>query len=331
MPQRKAGILGACFKNNALRAILHCYLYRYKLALMFDFRLQVFYAVAKRLSFTKAAEELFITQPAVTKHIREIELHFKTALFERNGTKIKLTAAGKTLLQHCETLFALYRTIDFDMHALTEQQSGHLRIGASTTASQYVLPPVLAAFKEKFAGVHLSLTTANTEQVEDALAGNLVDFGIIEGMSKKSGLKYTEFIQDRLVLTCSNNNLLAAKKQVTLAELKKVPLVFREPGSGTLEVIAHALKQLNIQLQHLTIDIQLDSTESIKNYLPHSGSMAFLSIHSITKELQEKQFTIIDVKDLNIQRWLYFIERQGQAAALPQLFMRLARHYNFKL
>jgi len=298
---------------------------------MFDFRLQVFYTVARRLSFTKAAEELFITQPAVTKHVREIEHHFKTTLFERNGTKIKLTAAGKTLLQHCETLFALYRNIEFDMHALTELQSGQLRLGASTTASQYVLPPVLAAFREKFADVHLSLSTANTEQVEDALAASQVDLGIIEGMSKKSGLKYTEFVKDRLVLTCSSNNPLAVRKTISLAELKKIPLVLREPGSGTLEVIAHTLRPLNIQLQQLAIDVQLDSTESMKNYLPHSGSMAFLSIHSITKELQQKQFTIIDVKGLDVQRWFYFIERQGQAAALPHLFMRFARHYNFKL
>jgi DNA-binding transcriptional LysR family regulator len=107
---------------------------------MFDFRLKVFYTVASRLNFTKAAEELFITQPAVTKHIHEIETYYKTQLFQRNGTKIKLTPAGAALLAHSEQLFAIYRNIEVDLAAINENVKGTLRIGASTTVAQYVLP-----------------------------------------------------------------------------------------------------------------------------------------------------------------------------------------------
>ena len=102
---------------------------------MFDFRLQVFNTVAKRLNFTKAGEELFITQPAVTKHIQEIENHFKVKFFERNGTKIKLTPAGEVLLQHTDQLFALYQNLEFELNTFTQQSSGKLRIGASTTVA----------------------------------------------------------------------------------------------------------------------------------------------------------------------------------------------------
>jgi DNA-binding transcriptional LysR family regulator len=111
---------------------------------MFDFRLQVFYTVANRLSFTKAAEELYITQPAVTKHMLELESHFKLLLFERNENKISLTAAGKTLFQHTETLLKMYRNTEFDMNDLAKKHSRKLRVGASTTVAQYVIPPILA-------------------------------------------------------------------------------------------------------------------------------------------------------------------------------------------
>ena len=116
---------------------------------MFDFRLQVFYTVARRLTFTKAAEELFISQPAVSKHINETEKYFSVKLFERNGTKITLTPAGQTLLQHTEKLFNFYRNMEFEMSNLASENKGKLRIGASTTVAQYILPSLLAAFMRK--------------------------------------------------------------------------------------------------------------------------------------------------------------------------------------
>ncbi|HWB24142.1 MAG TPA: LysR family transcriptional regulator [Chitinophagaceae bacterium] len=297
---------------------------------MFDFRLQVFHTVARRLSFTKAAEELFITQPAVTKHIREIENYFKVPLFERNGSKISLTPAGETLLHYTGEIFTLYRNLEFDINALTQNHSGTLKIGASTTVAQYVLPAVLAGFHKKFPGIKVTLTTGNTGQTEIALQQKEIDLGIIEGRSKKAGLVYTRFIKDELVLVSAINNPLSAKQTIQPAALTKIPLLLREPGSGTLEVISHALKPFGITMADLQTEMQLDSTESIKNYLLHSGSMAFLSIHSILKELQQKEFCIMDVKGLAIERYFYFIQPHGHAEALPEMFMKYARSYNFK-
>ena len=120
---------------------------------MLDFRLNVFYTVAKRLSFTKAAAELYVTQPAVTKHIQELEHQFGTALFDRRGNQISLTAAGNVLLGHAETIMGVYRQLEFDMNALKGESGGTLRVGASTTVAQYVIPPVLARFREQSAGL----------------------------------------------------------------------------------------------------------------------------------------------------------------------------------
>jgi DNA-binding transcriptional LysR family regulator len=297
---------------------------------MFDFRLKVFNTVAKRLNFTRAAEELYITQPAVTRHIHEIENHFKVKLFERNGTKIKLTAAGEVLLQHSEQLFAVYRNLEFDINTLSQRHSGALNIGASTTVAQYVLPPVLAAFHKKFTDIKVSLTISNTEQIEQALQHQHIDLGIIEGRSKNTLFKYTEFVKDELVLVSAAGHPRAKKGGIKPEELLKIPLLLREPGSGTLEVIAHALKPLGIKIAQLQNEMQLGSTESMKRYLLHSNCMAFLSIHAVSKELQQKECVIVDVKGLHVERFFYFIQQHGQAEALPDLFMRFARHYNFR-
>lgn len=295
---------------------------------MFEFRLKVFYTVAKRLNFTKAAAELFITQPAVTKHINELEAHFKTSLFERSGNKkIILTAAGQTLLQHAEKIFELYRDLEFDMNLLIKQHSGTLRIGASTTVSQYVIPMVLAGFHQKFKDVQVQLITGNTEKIEQSLLNKELEIGITEGISRNPQLKYEEYLQDELVLVCAQNNTLIKKDTIKPEDLKNYPMLLREPGSGTLDVIVNALKQHQLKLADLKVEMQLGGTESIKSYFLHSNCVAFLSVHSILKELKNNECRIIDVKGLAIERPFYFIRQHGQPSQLAELFMRFARNY----
>lgn len=296
---------------------------------MFDFRLQVFHTVASRLNFTKAAAELYISQPAVTKHIQEVENYFKVKLFDRNGTRIKLTPAGETLLQFTEQLFTIYRNIEFEMNDLSQQHKGKLRVGASTTVAQYVLPPVLAAFHKKFKEVKITLTNHNTEQIEKALLNKEIDLGIIEGRSKNSSIKYTEFLKDEIVLVSAVKNSFK-KATIQPRDLNHIPLLLREPGSGTLEVITHALKNAGIKMNSLKVEMQLASTESIKSFLLHSDCLAFLSIHSILKELQNNEFRIIDIKGIAINRFFYFIQAHGQQEPLPELFMKFVRHHNLK-
>ena len=297
---------------------------------MFDFRLKVFHTVAKRLNFTKAAEELCITQPAVSKHIQEIESSFKVRLFERNGSKISLTQAGEILLLYSNQVFELYNRLEFDLHALTESHKGRLRIGASTTIAQYALPPLLADFHKRYKDLHVSLTINNTEQIEQALKNKDIDFGIVEGQAKNTFFKYSEFVRDQIVLVAASDHPLAKAKEMTTEQLLQVPLLLREPGSGTLEVIAHALKPHHIKISDLQCEMQLGSTESIKSYLLHSGCLAFLSVCSISKELKNKELAIIDLKGLDIQRAFRFIQLHGDTEGLPEVFMEFAQHYNFK-
>lgn len=294
-----------------------------------DFRLKVFFTVATRFSFTKAATELFITQPAVSKHIQELEEQYKIKLFERNGSKIALTIAGDVLLKHAKDIFEIYREIDFDISSLTDRQLGFLRLGASTTLSQYIIPPLLANFHHKMKDVKVNLVNGNTEQIENALLKKEIEIGIVEGQSKNQAIKYTEFLKDELVLVCNSQNVLAKQSEFSTEALKAMFFLMREKGSGTLEVIEHALKPLGITLSELEIEMELGSTESIKSYLMSSNCVAFVSIHAIQKELKNKELTILDVEGLVIERWFYTISLQGKNNSLSELFLKFVSDYNF--
>lgn len=298
--------------------------------MIFDFRLQVFHTVARRLNFTKAAKELFISQPAVTRHIHELEQHFKVKLFERHGTRIRLAPAGKRLLQHTEALFAVYRSLEFDMSTVTQGHKGRLILGGSMTTAPYIIPPILADFHERYPDIQVSLITGNTQQIEEALEREEIDLGIVEGHSRHGSIRYTEFMKDEIVLVSNPAHPLARRSSIRPEELLRIPLLLREPGSGTLEVMGHALKAVGIKLSQLQKEMQLDSTEIIKSYLLHAPCMAFLSVHAVLKELQNNECTIVDVKGLAIERKFYFARLQGETQALPELFMRFAMHHQQK-
>jgi DNA-binding transcriptional LysR family regulator len=297
-----------------------------------DFRLKVFLTVATRLSFTKAATELFITQPAVSKHIQELEEEYKVKLFDRTGSKISLTEAGGQLAKQAKNIFAIYREIDFEMSALIKEQRGILRLGASTTISQYIIPPLLAHFHQELKDVKVTLQNGNTEQIENALLNKEIETGIVEGQSKNKAIKYTPFLKDELVLVCSSSNPLAEKEEISREDLVQLRFLMREQGSGTLEVIEYALKPLKIKISDLIVEMQLGSTESIKSYLINSNCVAFISIHAIEKELKNKELVILDINKLIIERYFYIISLQGKTNALSDLFIKnVSRHYNLKL
>ena len=151
---------------------------------MSDFRLKVFRSVAKNLSFTKASQELFVSQPAITKHIQELESAYQTRLFDRQGNKISLTESGKLLLEHCDRILEDYKRLEYEMHLLNNEYTGELRLGASTTIAQYVLPPLLARFIKKFPQVNLSLMNGNSREVETALQEHRIDLGLVEGVHR---------------------------------------------------------------------------------------------------------------------------------------------------
>ncbi len=297
---------------------------------MFNFRLKVFYTVARRLNFTKASEELLISQPAVTKHIKELESQFNLALFDRKGNKVSLSPAGKVLLKHTEQIQEIYRQIEFDLNQFNETLKGTLHVGSSTSITQYILPALLAQFHSIHQDIKVELLNGNSEQIEQALLNKNIELGIIESKSKRREIHYTPFLKDEIVLVCSSNNSLIKKDEINPEDLKNIQLLMREPGSGTLEVIADALKQKGIGISDLKVEMQLGSTEAIKSYLQHSNCMAFISLHAIFKELKNNTLKIIEIKKLPIYRHFYFITPQGPEGGLSALLVQfLMRNHKF--
>ena len=298
---------------------------------MSDFRLKVFQSVAKNLSFTKASQDLFISQPAITKHIQELESTYQTRLFDRQGSKICLTESGKLLLEHCERILEDYKRLEYEMHLLHNEYKGGLKLGASSTISQYVLPPLLASFIKKFPHISLSLTNGNTREIETALQEHNIDIGLVEGVFRLPNLKYTTFLEDELVAVIRTGSKLPVGDEITPEELLNLPLVLRERGSGTLDVFERALLQHNIKLASLQVLIYLGSTESIKLFLEHTDCLGIVSVRSITRELYSGQLRVVEIKGMPMLRDFSFAQPQGQDSGLAQVFMQFAMHHNSKL
>ncbi|MCD8183812.1 MAG: LysR substrate-binding domain-containing protein [Bacteroides sp.] len=298
---------------------------------MSDFRLKVFQSVAKNLSFTKASQELFVSQPAITKHIQELESAYQTRLFDRQGSKICLTESGKLLLEYCERILEDYKRLEYEMHLLHNEYTGELKLGASTTIAQYVLPPLLASFIGKFPQVNLSLMSGNSRKIEDALQEHSIDLGLVEGVFRLPNLKYTTFLEDELVAVVRTGSKLPVGDEIVPEELLNLPLVLRERGSGTLDVFERALQQHNIKLSSLQVLMYLGSTESIKLFLEHTDCIGIISVRSITKELYSGQLRVVEVRGMSMQRQFIFAQMQGQESGLAQVFMQFAMHHNSKL
>ncbi|MCQ9636189.1 LysR substrate-binding domain-containing protein [Chryseobacterium sp. WG23] len=290
---------------------------------MFDYRLKVFHTVASRLSFTKASEELHISQPAVTKHIKEIENQLSAKLFDRKGTSIELTQSGKILYEYAEKIRGLYRDLEFEISQVNQQHKGKLIIGASTTVAQYILPEILAKFNTYYKDIKIELLTGNTEAISVLLKEEKIDLGIIEGESQSSYFDYKSFKSDEIVLAAKTNHSLA-NKTLSIKDLYTIDLIFREQGSGTLEFIQNRLRDNGVNINELNTVIQLGSSESIKNYLLHSDCMAFLSISTILNELKNNILTVVDIKNFSIERDFHFILPKGEQSELIKLFLRFA-------
>ncbi len=294
---------------------------------MSDFRLKVFYSVAKHLSFTQASKELYISQPAITKHIRELESLYGVRLFDRLGNKISLTDAGKLMLEHCEQILAAYRRLEYDMNLLKNEWTGDLRLGASTTISQYVLPPILARFTEKYPKVNVTLMDTNSRNIEQALQNHDIDLGLVEGVFRLPSLKYEPFLHDELVPVVGTQSKLAKKNEIGLDELQQLPLVLRERGSGTLDAIEMAFDEVGLKLSSMNVRLYLGGTESIKSFLRCSDSLGIVSLQAVAPELRRGDFKIIDIKGMQIKRHFCFVHLQGQEEPSSINFMRFVYQY----
>ena len=289
---------------------------------MNDFRIVVFLSVARNLSFTKASKELYISQPAISNHINEVENLYGIQLFERINNKVVLTSQGQVFLQCAEEIHRQYRELEFEMNLLTQKDTGKLMIGASTTIAQYLLPIIMSKFMSSFPDIKLFLITGNTEYIERLILDHKVDMGIVEGVSHKKEFKYALFAQDELVLVTSTKH--KTREEISFDELKTLPIVLRESGSGTLEVIQKLLKSRGLKLTDLNVVVQLGSTEAIKRFVIAGDSYAIVSVSAVVDELRRGELTVVEIVETRIEREFSFIRLCGSKNRLVDKFMQFA-------
>lgn len=241
---------------------------------MADRRLQVFHAVAKHLSFTKAAEALFMTQPAVTFQIRQLEEQFDTRLFDRAGGRIALTPAGMLALDYAERILGLSSELDARLKELSGQVAGPLHIGASMTIGDYVLPQLIGEFKARFPAVVPHIFIANSEQVQNRIAERSLDLGFIESDSHLPSLAIEVCCDDELQVVCAPGHPLARLPAIPPHTLLEHAFVSREVGSGTREVIDRYLETAGVVLHPV---MELGSPEALKGLVATGFGFAIMS------------------------------------------------------
>lgn len=276
-----------------------------------DYRLHVFRIAAEQLNFTRAARLLHISQPAVTQHIKQLEDHYGQALFLRDTTGLSLTPAGRLLYEHVVRVEGLHTEVEARLQADVPLMSGVLKIAASTTIAQYLLPRWLGRFQQAHPRVELDLRMGNTEEVIGALLAHRVDFGLIEGPSNRRELKAERFYEDEIVAVVSPEHPLAKTRNVSLADLAAAPCVMREPGSGTREVVERALKRVRINPRKLKVVLESWSSETIKGVVETGAGVGYLSRLALRHELARGTLTVLNVPDLKITRALQILTPQG--------------------
>ena len=298
---------------------------------MLSTRHEVFFQVATEKSFSKAALALFISQPAISKHIKALEQEYKTKLFDRKGLHIELTAAGSLLYEKLQEVKNIQEQTVHDLSILTNalQAEGRLKLGASTTVALYILPKVLSLFHKQHPNIDITLLNRNTEIVLAALVNKEINLGIVEGHGKLSNVDYTPFITDRVIAVCSKKSHIAHKKKYKIEDIVNMPIALRERGSGTLAALKAVLETHNIKENSLLVKVKLGGTEALKNFIIESDCLGFLPQRSVIKEINYGELVEINFDGLNIERSFYFIQRQGETSNLNKNFIKQAKNiYN---
>jgi DNA-binding transcriptional LysR family regulator len=253
---------------------------------MADRRLQVFHAVAKHLSFTKAAETLFMTQPAVTFQVKQLEEQLNTRLFDRAQGRISLTPAGQLAFEYAVRILALSAELDTRLKEMGGQAAGPLLIGASMTIGEYVLPRLIGEFKARFPAVLPALFVGNSEAVQERVAERTLDLGFIEGDSHLTSLQSEVCCEDELQVVCAPSHPLAREACALPAALARHPYISREAGSGTRAVVDRYLQQTGVPPESMNVVVELGSPEAIKGLVATGLGFAIMSRVIVARELQ---------------------------------------------
>jgi LysR family transcriptional regulator, transcriptional activator of the cysJI operon len=266
-----------------------------------NFRVRVFRTVAHHLNFTRAAEELFLTQPAVTQQVKALEDEIGVPLFDRSGGRITLTAGGKVLLPFADKMKEVSDQAFSAVAESSGQQAGELAIGASQTIGQYLLPNFVAGFVKAYPRIRVIVRSGNTEAMLDALMAHEVQLALIEGPNQRKDLNIEPFLQDHMVLVVPPSHEWA-DQEVKVDALKQQPLLMREFGSGSRRVVERAIVAAGLQKKDLKIQMELDSTEGLLSAVEAGLGVTFVSRWAVRNQLSLGTLKIARVRGLKLSR-----------------------------
>jgi LysR family transcriptional regulator, transcriptional activator of the cysJI operon len=287
--------------------------------------LQIFLSVSKHLNYTRAGEEINLSQPSVSVRIHQLESELRVKLFEQLGKKVVLTDAGQLLVPYANRVIA---AVDDAHHAVDELQGlerGSLRIGASTTPGMYLVPQVVARFKRSHPKIDIHLRIKDTREVEDGVLNNEFDFGFVGGHLAAAEVSAHAWLTDELLLVVSPDHRLTNKKTVRKQDLEGESFIVRESGSATRATIVTQLQQANFELETV---IEMENPESIKKAVQSGLGIAFISKFAIATELKAKTLTAIRVRNLTINRELKIVHRKDKHLSRAAVaFIEMARDH----
>ncbi len=283
--------------------------------------LAIFHAVAESGSICACAERMHISQPAISRQLKEFEQRIGVVLFERLPRGMRLTQPGEVLRDYAARLFAIARTAEAAVQELSDARQGHLSIGASNTVGTYILPGVLARFRRSYPDVGISMFVGNTEQVSQGVADLRFMVGFIEGPLHVADLRAERFIDDEIVPVASADHPLSGRRRLSPADLSGQPLLMREPGSGTRELIETHLQRHGIRPGNV---VEFGNTEAIKQAAIHGGGIAWLPRVCMPRELAAGDLVRLPVKLPTIRRPLSVVRRpEGHTAPVAEAFLEL--------
>ncbi len=255
---------------------------------MADRRLQVFHAVVKHGSFTRAAERLFMTQPAVTFQIKQLEEHFDTRLLERGHGKLGLTPAGEIVFDYAERILTLNEELESRVSELTDELAGTLNVGTSTTIAAYWLPHLLEGFKRLYPRVIPRVMVGNSAYIEGKVAGRELDLGLIEIVTDNPTLERRTAGRDDLMVICRPDHPLAAHERLDAPTLAEHPFITREPGNAIRDLAESYFEAAGFGPEDLAIAAELGSLAAVKHLVRDGFGFGIASRAAIQRDLCEK-------------------------------------------
>ena len=283
-----------------------------------------FITTVEKGTMSAAAEELHLTQPAVSKQLQALEEYFGLRLLERRGREVRLTSAGEICYRHARIIASHLKQTRRELAELTQLVRGRLLLGASTTPGQYVLPRLIGAFRREYPRVEVVLTIADTQEVVQRLQEGEIDLGVVGANGRGRNLSYSRLVGDELVLIVPPEHRLAGAAAVSPAELKGEPLVWRETGSGTRRVVEERLAAAGFSIDPEQIVMELGSTEAIVSAVEAGLGISLVTSWAVEKSVQLGRLAVVALEGVNLKRDLYLVRRQRDLSPAAEAFVNFA-------